>query len=287
MKRWDLSARRGFRLGFTLIELLVVIAIIAILAALLFPAFAQARAAARGASSQSNLKQLSLAVLMYTQDYDETYPIFQRWGDGSSPITQKGAPFSMWSYDILSYIKTANIFADPLVGSINKPLAQYPFYTHYGYNYTAFSPYIGPFNAPVWVESPSSLAAVARPAELVMLGGRFTFEEGGNTIFSYPGESILAAGSLEPPNCKHIPPWCFTDWGPDQNFSFLPDEEAGQYTGGVSLRKARNANLAFADGHVKFMQAGQAAIGSNWYKGITGNNVFTTDPTRYMWSLSP
>ena len=224
---------------------------------------------------------------MYAQDYDETYPIFQRWGDASGSMTQKGAPFSMWSYDILSYIKTANIFADPLVGSINKPLSLYPFYTHYGYNYTAFSPYIGPFNAPVWVEAPSSLAAVARPAELVMLGGRYTFEEGGSMIFSYPGESILAAGSLEPPNCKQIPPWCFSDWAPDQNYRFLPNEEAGLYTGGVSLRKANNANLAFADGHVKFMQAGQAAIGSNWYKGIPGNTVFTTDPTKYMWSLSP
>ena len=287
MKRFHLPCRRGFQSGFTLIELLVVIAIIAILAALLFPVFSQARAAARGASSQSNLKQLSLAVLMYVQDSDETYPIFQRWGDPSSLTTQKGAPFSMWSFDVLPYIKTANIFADPLVGAINKPLALYPLYTHYGYNYTAFSPYIGPFNTPVWVEAPACLAALARPAELVMLAGRFTYEEGHNAFFSYPGESIVAAGSIEPPNCKNIPPWCFSDWTPNANFSFLPDEESGLYTGGVSLRKANNANLAFADGHVKFMQPAQAAIGSNWYRGIAPNNVVITDPTKYMWSVAP
>src|SRR5471032_329947 len=60
--------------GFTLIELLVVIAIIAILAAILFPVFARARENARRASCQSNLKQLTLGILQYTQDYDGCYP---------------------------------------------------------------------------------------------------------------------------------------------------------------------------------------------------------------------
>ncbi len=56
--------------GFTLIELLVVIAIIAILAAILFPVFARAREKSRQTACLSNLKQLSLGVLMYAQDYD-------------------------------------------------------------------------------------------------------------------------------------------------------------------------------------------------------------------------
>src|SRR5689334_1594963 len=60
------------RRGFTLIELLVVIAVIAIIAAISFPVFAQARETARKATCQSNLKQIGAAVLMYTQDYDET-----------------------------------------------------------------------------------------------------------------------------------------------------------------------------------------------------------------------
>ena len=62
------------RHGFTLIELLVVIAVIAILAAILFPVFAQAREKARQATCQSHLKQIALAIRMYAQDYDETYP---------------------------------------------------------------------------------------------------------------------------------------------------------------------------------------------------------------------
>src|SRR5688572_26955246 len=60
--------------GFTLIELLVVIAIIAILAAILFPVFAQAREKGRQATCLSNMKQLSLAVTLYAQDFDETLP---------------------------------------------------------------------------------------------------------------------------------------------------------------------------------------------------------------------
>jgi prepilin-type N-terminal cleavage/methylation domain-containing protein/prepilin-type processing-associated H-X9-DG protein len=60
--------------GFTLIELLVVIAIIAILASILFPVFARARENARRSSCQSNMKQLGLAFMQYTQDYDERLP---------------------------------------------------------------------------------------------------------------------------------------------------------------------------------------------------------------------
>ncbi|GMV37566.1 MAG: hypothetical protein AMXMBFR61_20740 [Fimbriimonadales bacterium] len=62
--------------GFTLVELLVVIAIIAILAAILFPVFSSARRQARVSQCVSNARQVGMAVRMYVDAYNGTWPIF-------------------------------------------------------------------------------------------------------------------------------------------------------------------------------------------------------------------
>src|SRR5258708_5928774 len=89
--------RHRHRSGFTLIELLVVIAIIAILAAILFPVFAQAREKARQSVCSSNLKQIGTAIMMYVQDYEETYPCYStypneavHWYDMINPYIKAG-----------------------------------------------------------------------------------------------------------------------------------------------------------------------------------------------------
>ena len=86
--------------AFTLIELLVVIAIIAILAAILFPVFGRARENARRASCQSNLKQIGLGVIQYTQDYD-----------GVLPPSELDNIY--WPRLVQPYIKSTQVFACP------------------------------------------------------------------------------------------------------------------------------------------------------------------------------
>jgi prepilin-type N-terminal cleavage/methylation domain-containing protein len=117
--------------GFTLIELLVVIAIIAILAAILFPVFARAREAARKATCLSNLKQISLAAIMYAQDYDEVLPAASATGFATSHPIEPVSPQPTWPdaqadglgsidywqiADVLTpYVKSLDLFMCPTI----------------------------------------------------------------------------------------------------------------------------------------------------------------------------
>ena len=95
--------------GFTLIELLVVIAIIAILAAILFPVFAKARENARRTSCASNLKQIGLGIMQYTQDYDEMMvPAVVTCTDASCPSGYRG-----FEALIMPYVKSGQLFVCP------------------------------------------------------------------------------------------------------------------------------------------------------------------------------
>jgi len=91
--------------SFTLIELLVVIAIIAILAAMLLPALAQARSKARQINCVSNVKQLGLGCLMYTDDNDLKLPAHCR--NGGSPNNDT------WALWIYSYVGSDNVYMCP------------------------------------------------------------------------------------------------------------------------------------------------------------------------------
>jgi prepilin-type N-terminal cleavage/methylation domain-containing protein/prepilin-type processing-associated H-X9-DG protein len=220
------------RQGFTLIELLVVIAIIAILAAILFPVFATARETARKTSCLSNMKQLALAVKMYSQDYDETKVPCFFWdfpGGRDNQYTWRGL--------VSPYVKDKAIFICPnlrrVAGTQNSGSrddgvhdvrGNYALNFHAGY--TCVSPnWMKPYPHDV---SPAARreAALDRPAGIIMMVESINgISYGYSDLMQLPQQGTLFAA----PHNKNI-------------------------------------NYAFEDGHVKSMRcrATFGPIGSGW-----------------------
>lgn len=167
------------RPGFTLIELLVVIAIIAILAAVLFPVFAQAREKARQTSCLSNMKQMAIALVSYSTDYDETMPVaFPRM-----PAINGGNSKDMpWDSQLQPYVKSVQVFTCPsdyvaraASGSVPwydgsfKNLRLNRSYSYVGRVATKQSGLVRDPNTGMsdWGINPSALARISAPAETI------------------------------------------------------------------------------------------------------------------------
>jgi prepilin-type N-terminal cleavage/methylation domain-containing protein/prepilin-type processing-associated H-X9-DG protein len=208
------------RKAFTLIELLVVIAIIAILAAILFPVFARARENARRTSCQSNLKQIALGFMQYTQDYDEKFPLWFADNDGSSAtvpvagIIGAATTDTGWAEMLQPYLKSTQIFQCP--SETNGPVAS-------GSNSTGYTDYM--YNNNLYTTGATgsgvSQAVLVSPS---------------NTILNAEANSQYAFSTL------------------GNNYTWAPT--TGSSTGPTDYyhRHLDGANVSFADGHVKWLR---------------------------------
>ncbi len=211
----------GKRSAFTLIELLVVIAIIAVLAAILFPVFAQARERARAITCTSNARQLSLGVLMYAQDYEETLPPV------AIPTTEEGEDDDddeehavLWPDLIAPYVKNNQVRLCPSDSLARK--------NSYGLNEITFPDLTDPDDLRTNVVT---LAAFAQPVETVMLGEVGTADD---LKTSRPDTYKLTAPS----------------------FPANDDDDARP-----AARHFDRVTLAFMDGHVKPLRLNQFYTG--------------------------
>ena len=234
----QLTPNHRAKTAFTLIELLVVIAIIAILAAILFPVFARARENARRASCQSNLRQIGLGVLQYTQDYDEKYP--SREYSGATPAAANQA--NSWRRQIYPYLKSAQIFACP---SNTYATSRTPV------DSTAASMAVLPAGSPVF------------PVSYVINGSGRAI---GGTPVADPNTGVFSsstqASTAQPSEIILVSEYAWTDnylnWG-DGNAT-NPNDVGLYFHGHLGT-----SNFLFCDGHVKALKPTATAVPTNMW----------------------
>jgi len=234
--------------GFTLIELLVVIAIIAILAAILFPVFARARENARRSSCQSNLKQIGIGLLQYSQDYDEL--LVQR-GYGPTFADEAGTSDTTtkykWMDAIQPYVKSEQVFncpSDSLIASYYK--------FRDGLNYGSYAINFG--------ERDSASYNILPPAGSVFAGHQIKLsqlESSATTVWVL--DNANGSGAPAPTGTASFQT-TWDGWPSDAykeaTFNFPVTSKDSGSSGGVwaGARHLSTINVLWCDGHVKAMR---------------------------------
>ena len=241
------SSSRNPRGGFTLIELLVVIAIIAILAAILFPVFAQAREKARQTACLSNNRQMSVAVNMYVQDY-EAFPLYS-YTTGNE----------RWHTILNPYMKSEGIRVCPT--------AAVPYHFRnlsYGYNHQ----YLARSADRGGTGSGAAESQIEYPAETLAIADSFGTGGWARSPLPWSGTEnncnrLLNHGyTVDPP---YLP--AGSRWGTGCSVSDpLPGYPGPGHTR-IATRHNGGANIAFCDGHAKWMRRDRLELDNTYWNG--------------------
>jgi prepilin-type N-terminal cleavage/methylation domain-containing protein/prepilin-type processing-associated H-X9-DG protein len=241
--------KRRHNRGFTLIELLVVIAIIAILASILFPVFARARENARRSSCMSNVKQIALGVMQYTQDYDEKYMPQWEDRDHSTGYNPNGtdAKDQGWAMLLQPYVKSTQVFNCPsqTVWGENASTGNAG-YSDYWVNMSISAS-----------QSGLSMAALEAPANTVLLG------DGGS---GSAASGMSGCGAWGNSTCSSA------DTGKHAIISTTTGSGTKALAATLHLD---GVNFAFADGHVKWLKGNEDGTVSSLYSGATAPSAGT------------
>lgn len=214
---------RPSRTGFTLIELLVVIAIIAILAAILFPVFARARENARRVNCLSNVKQIGLGIMQYTQDNNERYPLAV---SGGSKVG--------WADSMQPYLQNTQVYQCPSEANEAGATAEDNGYTDYYYNAN--------FNTALTLEAPGTSGNQASaPAAGDINRGVKSSSVNGPSFTLLVGEGMNGNGTYSRFE---------TEGFNDANMSPPPDTGTPNSTN-ANMMHLDTACYLFADGHAK------------------------------------
>jgi prepilin-type N-terminal cleavage/methylation domain-containing protein/prepilin-type processing-associated H-X9-DG protein len=264
---------KNARFGFTLIELLVVIAIIAILAAILFPVFAKARESARRTACLSNLKQIGLGVIQYTQDYDDTLLAGRNgYGGGSG-----------WAGELYPYVKSTAVFRCP-DDSTSIATTDAPSSYALNSNFVKSVDYGGCTDPVVGY----NLAAFTAPSDTVMLyeiSGSSGYSVATEDDASSPANTLGSCGGSAAGNGFGNPTYALAAingygqltfaTGDMNGYGALPANFQADYPANLATgRHTNGSNYMFADGHAKCLRPEDVSPGGS--PGLSTNNENST-----------